>query len=142
MANLFEKLNKQTKLFNVEVENPVFKKINQFNVGDVLNVKGMYTNKKSRFGDEPVFIVKDVYNNIFFVKMPNHHLETLTTIITDKEMIDGINNGECFIKIISYYSKRFNKTCFDFEFCDKSQFKQQNTPTFSANNNDVQEDVF
>lgn len=139
--SMFEKLNKSTKLFNVEVENPVFKKISDFQENDVVCVLGMYINKKSKFGDEPIFIVEDNHRNIFFVRMPNHHLETLNQIINDTELVNGVNNRECYIKIIQYFSKRFNKNCFDFEFVSKEDFTKQNQPTQQTLNNG-QEDIF
>ena len=143
--SMFTKLNKTTKLFNVEVENPIFKKIADFQENECVQVLGGYTNKKSRYGDEPIFIVKDIQGNIFFVNMPNHHLQTLNTIISDNELVKGVNNGECFIKIVTYFSKRFNKQCFDFEFVTLEDFnnfknKVQTQNTFTSQ--DVKEDIF
>jgi len=104
----------------------------------------MYINKKSKFGDEPIFIVKDIYNNIFFVKMPTHHIETLNKIINDNELVNGVNNGECFIRIVQYFSKRFNKNCFDFEFVNKDDFTKyknyQNQTT--SQTTETKEDIF
>lgn len=121
--NKFVNLNKNTRLFKVEVENPVFKRLNEFKENEVLKVLGMYINNKSTFGDEPIFIVEDIEDNIFFVNMPKHHLDTLNTIINDSELVQGINERECFIKTISYYSKRFKKQCYDFEFVSMEDFK-------------------
>lgn len=143
---MFTNLNKSTKLFNVEVENPIFKKIKDFQENECLQVLGCYTNKKSVYGDEPIFIVKDVQNNIFFVNMPKHHLETLNQIINNADLVAGVNNGECFIKIITYFSKRFNKQCFDFEFVaieDFNNFKNKVQSQGSFTTQDVKEqDIF
>lgn len=131
--SMFTDLNKHTKLFNVEVEKPTFKKINQFNENEEVQVLGCYTNKKSTFGDEPIFIIRDYTGSIYFVIMPKHRLDTLNTIITNAELVQGINDGKCFIKIITYYSKKYNKNCFDFEFVEssleemKKQAKEQAT---------------
>ena len=125
---MFINLNKNTKLFDIEVENPIFKKLSEFNTGDVLKVRGMYVNKKSNFGDSPIFIVEDLHSNIFFVNMPKNHLETINTIIADSTLVQGVNNGECFIEVIQYWSKRFNKNCFDFQFIEKPTNTAQTQP--------------
>lgn len=115
----FTKLNKSNvKLFTVEVENPVFRKLNTFEVGEVLKVLGCYKNTKSVFGDEPIFIVENIEHKIFFVNMPKQHLETIDNIIKDKELIDGINKGLCYIMVVKYYSKKYKKDCFNFNFID------------------------
>ena len=117
---MFTNLNKNTKLFNVDVERPIFRKINQFSENEIVQVLGCYTNKKSTFGNEPIFIIKDYTNSIYFVNVPKHHLETLNTIITNAELVQGINKGECFIKFVTYFSKKYKKMCFDFEFVESS----------------------
>lgn len=123
----FTKLNKSTKLFNVDVKEPVFKKLNDFNSGDIFKVLGCYKNTKSVYGEEPVFIVSDNQSNIFFVNCPKHHLETINTIIADKELVDGINNGYCFIEVTKYYSKKYKKECTDFDFIEPDKTKKEET---------------
>ena len=138
--NMFTNLNKNTKLFNVEVENPTFKKINQFNENEIVQVLGCYINKKSNFGDDPIFIVRDYTGSIYFVNMPKHHLETLNAIISNSELIQGINDGECFIKIVTYFSKKYKKMCFDFEFVESNieEMKRQATkPETEENEPDI-----
>ena len=115
----FTKLNKSNvKLFTVEVENPVFRKLNTFEDGEVLKVLGCYKNTKSVFGEEPIFIVENIEHKIFFVNMPKQHLETIDNIIKDKELVDGINKGLCYIEVVKYYSKKYKKECFNFNFID------------------------
>ena len=128
----FAKLNKSNvKLFTVEVENPVFRKLKTFEVGEVLKVLGCYKNTKSVFGDEPIFIVENIEHKIFFVNMPKQHLETIDNIIKDKELIDGINKGLCYIEVVKYYSKKYKKECFNFNFIDviKKNTSTDNVPT-------------
>lgn len=126
---MFTNLNKSEKLFNVDVERPIFRKINQFSENEIVQVLGCYVNKKSNFGNEPIFIIRDYTGSIYFVNMPKHHLETLNAIITNSELVQGINEGECFIKIVTYYSKKYKKNCFDFEFVESSieEMKRQAT---------------
>lgn len=143
---LFEKLNRQTKLFNVDIENPEFRKLSTFNDGQILRVDGMYINKKSVYGEEPIFIVFDGSKH-YFVNMPKQHLETIDTVIHTSEMVDGINGGECYIQVVGYYSKRFNKQCFDIQFIAKPtnsfNSKPVNNNGFSSGNGlEPQEDIF
>lgn len=140
--SMFTDLNKGTKLFNVEVEHPTFKKINQFNENEVVQVLGCYTNKKSTFGDEPIFIVRDYTGSIYFVNMPKHHLDTLNTIITNAELVQGINDGKCFIKIITYYSKKYKKNCFDFEFVESSIEEMKKQQATEQATEEVEQGIF
>ena len=115
----FTKLNKSNgNLFNVNVGKPIFRKLNTFEDGQVLKVLGCYKNTKSVFGVEPIFIAENNEKEIFFVNMPKQHLETIDNIIKDKELIDGINKGLCYIKVVKYYSKKYKKDCFNFDFID------------------------
>lgn len=136
---LFENLNKNKKLFNVEIENPIFKKLGMFEENEILQVLGCYLNKKSHFGTEPIYIVKDFNNDIYFVNSPKHHIDTVNEIIGNAELVDGINQGKCFIKVIKYFSKKYNKQCFDIEFITSSveEMKKQ-----SHKQDDVKEDIF
>ena len=115
----FTKLNKSNiNLFTVNVGKPIFRKLNTFEDGQVLKVLGCYKNTKSVFGVEPIFIVGNNEKEIFFVNMPKQHLETIDNIIKDKELIDGINNGLCYIEVVKYFSKKYKKECFNFNFID------------------------
>ena len=118
--SMFEKLNKNTKLFSVEIEEPIFIKLRDFAVGQVLRVDGMYINNKSVYGEEPIFIVFDGEKHLF-THLPKYHIDTIKTIISDSEMVAGVNNGECYIKVTSYFSKKYNKQCFDIEFTAKPE---------------------
>ena len=120
--NLFEELNTSKQVFDVKVENPTFKKLSAFAENDVLNVLGCYINKKSVYGAEPIFIVKDRDSNIFFVNMPKHKIETVNKILNNENMIRAINKGECYIEVVSYFSKKYNKQCSDFNFIDSVNF--------------------
>lgn len=136
----FTKLNKSNvNLFTVKVENPIFRKLNTFSEGQVLRVLGCYKNTKSVFGEEPIFIVENNEKEIFFVNMPKQHLETIDNIIKDKELIDGINKGLCYIKVVKYYSKKYKKDCYNFDFIDVVK----NVPTEKeTENKKVSENIF
>lgn len=144
--NKFEKLNKGQKLFKIDVENPTFKKLNTFNDKDVLKVLGCYINKHSVFGDEPIFICQTVSKEIFFVNCPKGHIQTVEEIIKDSELVNAINNGECFIEVQKYFSQRFKKECFDFNFIENgfdvnhNSNNQVNTSNGNINSNNTFDD--
>lgn len=116
--NMFESLNKGQKLFTIEVKNPIFRKLSSFESGEKLQVLGMYKNKKSSFGEQAIFIVKTKNSDVFFVNVSKHHCDTVDTICKNKEMVDAVNNGQCFIEVCTYYSNKFKKECYDFNFIE------------------------
>ena len=48
MNNIFKSLNTGKKLFDVTIDNPVFRKLSSFENDTVLKVVGCYINKKSK----------------------------------------------------------------------------------------------
>lgn len=119
--NMFESLNKGQKLFTIEVKNPIFRKLSTFESGEKLQVLGMYKNKKSTFGEQPVFIVQTNKKDIFFVNVSKKHCETVDIICKNKEMVDLVNKGQCFIQVCTYYSNKFKKECYDFNFIEEQK---------------------
>lgn len=122
MNNIFKSLNTGKKLFDVTIDNPVFRKLSSFENDTVLKVVGCYVNKKSDFGEQPVFIVYDS-KDYFFVNVPVRHIETVNAIISNDDMVNAVNNGDCFIKVEKYYNNKFKKECFDFEFVDSAEYE-------------------
>lgn len=78
----------------------------------IYDVKALYINTKSRFGDAPCVVI-DPFN---IVNLPKHLLETVKEMINDDECVDAINNNEVKFKIYSYNDKTFNKTCYGVEW--------------------------
>ena len=76
------------------------------------DVKALYINTKSRFGDAPCVAIDPV----IIVNLPSHLLETVKEMINNDECVDAINNNEVKFKIYSYKDKTFNKTCYSVEW--------------------------
>lgn len=138
---MFTSLNRNTnnKLFDVTIENPQYRKLSDF-VGMKLRVDGMYINTKSKFGDEPIFIVF-TGDSHYFVHLPKSHLETIKTITSNSEMVAGVNNHECYIEVVSYHSKRFDKVCNDIVFIEKPAESLQSLNNWTPPT-ETQEDIF
>ena len=82
------------------------------NPDQIHDVKALYINTKSRFGDAPCVAIDPV----IIVNLPKHLLETVKEMINDDECVDAINNNEVKFKIYSYKDKTFNKTCYGVEW--------------------------
>ena len=82
------------------------------NPEQIHDVKALYINTKSKFGDAPCVAIDPV----IIVNLPKHLLETVKEMINDDECVDAINNNEVKFKIYSYKDKNFNKTCYGVEW--------------------------
>ena len=76
------------------------------------DVKALYINTKSKFGDAPCVAIDPV----IIVNLPKHLLETVKEMIADDECVAAINNNEVKFKIYSYRDNTFNKTCYGVEW--------------------------
>ena len=82
------------------------------NPEQIHDVKALYINTKSKFGDAPCVAI----DPIIIVNLPKHLLETVKEMINDVECVDAINNNEVKFKIYSYRDNTFNKTCYGVEW--------------------------
>ncbi|QXV86132.1 single-stranded DNA binding protein [Staphylococcus phage SAPYZU_11] len=67
-------------------------------------VRALFTNKKSKFGEQGV-IVTDDYN----VNLPNHLTELIKEIRQDEDVVNIINAGEVQFTIYEYENKKGQK---------------------------------
>ena len=82
------------------------------NPDQIHDVKALYINTKSKFGDAPCVAIDPV----IIVNLPKHLLETVKEMINDAECVQAINNNEVKFKIYSYRDNTFNKTCYGVEW--------------------------
>lgn len=77
-----------------------------------------FINKQSKYGAHPV--VGIIFKNTpVWVDLPEHTLDVIETIMSDKDLIDGVNNRECWFKITKFHSRKYNKDGYGIEFIDK-----------------------
>lgn len=110
MSKFAEKFNKKP-LFDIDTTGFEYKKISELEVGTIYTLRGIYINKKSKYGDAPVFIT-----DTCFVNIPNHMLDTCLDILNDDENIAEINVGNIGFHTYKYTNKKFNKVCYGVEF--------------------------
>lgn len=79
----------------------------------VYPLRAIYINRKSKFGDAPVFATDDC-----FVNIPSHMLDISKEILTDEEAIEEINKGKVGFEIYPYTAKTFNCNTFGVRFVD------------------------
>ena len=109
------KFNKGSKFTFKPADDPQYVSLDVLynkNPDQIHDVKALYINHKSRFGDAPCVVIDPV----IIVNLPNHLLETVKEMISDDECVDAINNNEVKFKIYSYKDKTFNKTCYGVEW--------------------------
>ena len=109
------KFNKGSKFTFKTADDPQYVSLEVLynkNPDQIHDVKALYINTKSRFGDVPCVAIDPV----IIVNLPSHLLETAKEMINDNECVAAINNNEVKFKIYSYKDKTFNKTCYGVEW--------------------------
>ena len=80
----------------------------------IYTLRGLYINKKGRFGDHPVAITDE-----FFVDFPDYMCEEMEAVLKDSEDIEDIKSGIVLFKISTFEDKNFKKLCYGIEWIDK-----------------------
>lgn len=70
------------------------------NGNKVMEVKGVFVNKKSKYGPRPVLITSTIKINL-----PKHFLSDVESIIKDPEAVEAINSGHCGFEPNQYQDK-------------------------------------
>ena len=116
----FSKRFNTEKLFNIDTTDFDYHSLEELaessdlppEVG-VYIVRGIYINKKSLYDPSPVIALDDCY-----VNFPAHLLEVCQEMISDRAVVDAINEGHCGFRVTKYHQKRFNKDCYSVEWVD------------------------
>ena len=118
--NNFEKIE-----WAVKTDGFSFKKISDlYSEGiEKVQVFGFFFIKSENYGLQPIAILKDCLLNL-----PTHKVEVIKEMLADKESVDAIRIGECSLKFRQYHSK-YNKDCFDVDFCDTEKTAPMPTGT-------------
>ena len=114
-----ERYNKSTPTFTHQLpEKAPFKGLKELYNGEKgenkYTVRGVYINKKGKYGDAPVAISDD-----FSINLPSHLCDTVTDMLKDNELIDAINNGKFGLEVYEYTPKGYkDKTCYSVKWID------------------------
>lgn len=68
--------------------------------GIVYNVKGLYINRKSKYGDAPVIVT-----DFCLVNCPKHLLDACKQMLMDDEFVSAVNAGKVGFSIYTYTNK-------------------------------------
>lgn len=122
------------KLFTVDTTDftyhsleELYTKLEQFYGGDTdavesyqFQLRGIYINTKSYFGDAPVFATDDGYVNV-----PESMLSTALDMKKDRMAINAINNGQAGFTIYKYTHPKYGRVCYNVRLCDYAPKKGQ-----------------
>lgn len=125
---MFESLNKSfespfidSEMYN-EAEFISCEQLHKLVGADKINlVKGCWINSKSKFGEHPVLmIVAEVEkeNLLFNLSCPQNLTPTIKAILECPELVQGINEGKCGVRVYQYHAKKYNKDCYGVKFVD------------------------
>ena len=116
----FSKRFNTEKLFNIDTTDFDYHSLEELTEqpGDepedrVYVVRGIYINKKSLYDPSPVIALDDCY-----VNFPAHLLDVCQEMVSDRAVVDAINEGHCGFRVTKYHQKRFNKDCYSVEWVD------------------------
>ena len=116
----FSKRFNTEKLFNIDTADFEYHSLEELTEqpGDepedsVYVVRGIYINKKSLYDPSPVIALDDCY-----VNFPAHLLDVCQEMISDRAVVDAINEGHCGFRVTKYHQKRYNKDCYSVEWVD------------------------
>lgn len=112
-----EKYNKQARLFDYQMpENAPFYSLKDLYTSEntlPVRLRGLYINTKSKFGKQAIAFTDDYY-----VTLPNHLIEVVEDMLKDIEFVKQVNSGLVFFDVEKYYSKRYQKECYNVYWID------------------------
>ena len=79
----------------------------------VYKVRAVYINKKSRFGESPVFATDDC-----LVNLPQHLTDVAREIMRDEETVNAINDGKFGFTIYPYVTNNRKGICYSVNWID------------------------
>lgn len=77
----------------------------------IYGVKGLYINRKSKYGDAPVVVTTNE-----LVDLPKHLLDTVQEMRADKDVTDAINNDHVGFQIYTY--EKDGRVCYSVNWVD------------------------
>ena len=96
-----ERFNTKGKKFDADGKDLPFMKlsdfVSEFGTDDIVKVVGMYTHNKSQYGEKGIIITPTVN-----IDCPEHMIKMIKEVISDPELVSGVNAGKCGLKFRSY----------------------------------------
>lgn len=115
MAWTANKYNRSAQQYTVNSEGFEYRSMKDlyedFTADQVYELKGIYINTKSKYGDSPVFISDGI-----FINGPQHMLDTAREMMADPEATEAINAGKVGMRIYQYDGN--GRKCYSINFVD------------------------
>lgn len=119
--SMFSNLNKsyENKFVHMPEVLEKYLKLSQLNQNEIYTVLGMYIvpANKSKFGEHANMVLVDNNGEPFIINLPHHMTDSVKMIMSDDRLIEGVNNGDCKVKVKDYFTKKYNKNCRTLEYC-------------------------
>lgn len=80
----------------------------------VYEVRALYINKKSKFGESPI-----VATNQYLVNLPKHMTDTVKEMMRDEEFVNAVNSGTIGFTIYTYETKNRAELCYSVNWVDR-----------------------
>lgn len=117
MAYNFKSLNKHSdRKFNYdETQHRDFTTLSKLyeenGAGQVYTVYGVWINKRDKYGERPEVVLRD-----YILDAPRSTVDLWKNVLNDEQAIKSINDGECKFTIDKFYSERYFKDIYVFNF--------------------------
>lgn len=112
MAFSVGKYNKEN-LFTFRLESDDFKKLSELEAGKGYRIRGLFISKAGKYGKHPVAV-----SDTFFIDLPKNQLETVISMMNDRETVDAINEGAVGISPEPYHSDKYDMDCVGVKWVD------------------------
>ena len=109
---MFGELNKTSYQWKVDGKDFPFKKLSEYDEGDILTARGFFINSKGKYKPHPVAILDNAK-----VDLPDHLTDIVIQILEDVELCKAVDNGKCLLEVYTYDSKQ-RKNCYSVRFLD------------------------
>lgn len=114
--------------FGVDTNRP-YLKLSDLGNDFIFKVDGVFINSKSKYGSHAV-IQSDINNSPVNISMPNGMTETFEELLKDSDAINAIKEGQCFMKVIGYDSRKYNRHCFTADFIEPCEVSTMESVPF------------
>ena len=105
------KLNHEGIDWGIDTKKMEFRKCKELPLDTPFRLRGVFVTPDNGYGRGAVAILDDT-----LVNLPTRYVDTVDTILSDREMIDEIKSGKVAIRISSFMSKKYKKIGYDVTF--------------------------
>ncbi len=109
----FSELNYKGVKWDVNTKDFTYLKCSELELNKKIDVYGFFITPDSGYGRGAVAIA-----DTYLINLPQRYVETIETILSNKDMIKAIKDGHVSIMIDSFISSKYKHTGYDVTFID------------------------